>query len=192
MGLAPAIETLYAGHLFRSRTEARWAVFFDAAGIPWQYEAEGYEIPSGRYLPDFLLPRESVHIEVKGVLPTPEPCDAPFDMDPVYRSLLELPSATNKPAFLLVGAPGSWGHAGDPPPIWGVSGVPLNHPERWGFMCGFAWGECSACGVVAIRHPDNDTLCCEGRPMLERGAKVLAAFVAARSARFEHDAKWRP
>ena len=29
---AKAIETRYAGHRFRSRLEARWAVFFDALG----------------------------------------------------------------------------------------------------------------------------------------------------------------
>ena len=28
-----AIETYYKGYRFRSRLEARWAVFFDAAGI---------------------------------------------------------------------------------------------------------------------------------------------------------------
>ena len=28
-----AIETRYNGYRFRSRTEARWAVFFDAFGI---------------------------------------------------------------------------------------------------------------------------------------------------------------
>jgi len=38
------IETKYAGPLFRSRTEARWAVFFDAAGIEWQYEHEGFNV----------------------------------------------------------------------------------------------------------------------------------------------------
>lgn len=51
-----AIETEYAGCRFRSRLEARWAVFFDALDIRWQYEVEGYETPEGRYLPDFLLP----------------------------------------------------------------------------------------------------------------------------------------
>lgn len=50
-----AIETKYAGHHFRSRLEARWAVFFDALKIPWEYEPEGFECPSGWYLPDFLL-----------------------------------------------------------------------------------------------------------------------------------------
>ena len=30
-----AIETSYKGYLFRSRLEARWAVFFDALGLVW-------------------------------------------------------------------------------------------------------------------------------------------------------------
>ena len=55
------IETVYNGYRFRSRLEARWAVFFDAAGIKYQYESEGFEVnPYGdtpiRYLPDFYLP----------------------------------------------------------------------------------------------------------------------------------------
>ena len=28
----------------RSRLEARWAVFFDTAGIAWQYEPEGFDL----------------------------------------------------------------------------------------------------------------------------------------------------
>lgn len=63
---AKAIETRYAGHRFRSRLEARWAVFFDTLGVAWQYEPEGFELPSGRYLPDFLLPDLDVWFEVKG------------------------------------------------------------------------------------------------------------------------------
>lgn len=65
-----AIETSYAGCRFRSRTEARWAVFFDALGIPWEYEKEGYELPSGWYLPDFWLPEDQLWVEIKGQSPT--------------------------------------------------------------------------------------------------------------------------
>lgn len=51
-----AIETTYKGIKFRSRLEARWAVFFDACGVNWEYEPEGFELPNGQYyLPDFLL-----------------------------------------------------------------------------------------------------------------------------------------
>ena len=61
-----AIQTQYNGYLFRSRLEARWAVFFDAAGIEYQYEPEGYEDEFGnRYLPDFYLPQFDVYVEVK-------------------------------------------------------------------------------------------------------------------------------
>jgi hypothetical protein len=42
-GIKP-IETLYRGYRFRSRLEARWAVFFDAAGIRWRYEEQGYDL----------------------------------------------------------------------------------------------------------------------------------------------------
>ena len=51
-----AIQTEYRGYLFRSRLEARWAVFFDACGVEYEYEPEGYDLGSGlMYLPDFLL-----------------------------------------------------------------------------------------------------------------------------------------
>ena len=42
------IETQYKGYLFRSRLEARWAVFFDAIGISWEYMPEAFELPDGK------------------------------------------------------------------------------------------------------------------------------------------------
>jgi hypothetical protein len=52
-----AIETVYKGYRFRSRLEARWGVFFDALGIQWEYEKEGFQLSNGEwYLPDFWLP----------------------------------------------------------------------------------------------------------------------------------------
>jgi hypothetical protein len=73
-----AIQTEYKGYLFRSRLEARWAVFFDSLGVSWEYEAEGYDLGDGLYyLPDFLLHHVTVnhgyferncdiYVEVKG------------------------------------------------------------------------------------------------------------------------------
>ena len=67
-----AIETEYAGHLFRSRLEARWAVCFDRLKVEWQYEPQGYYVggmgdnAGRRYLPDFYLPRTQTWVEVKG------------------------------------------------------------------------------------------------------------------------------
>jgi len=72
-----AIETKYKGYKFRSRLEARWAVFFDSIGIEWLYEPEGFEKEVNgeliRYLPDFYLPEKNIWVEVKGKL---SECDA--------------------------------------------------------------------------------------------------------------------
>ena len=66
--MAPSsLETVYAGKLFRSRLEARWAVFMDAAGIEWIYEATWLETPFGNWLPDFQL-TDGRWVEVKGRL----------------------------------------------------------------------------------------------------------------------------
>lgn len=77
-----AIETEYAGYRFRSRLEARWAVFFDALGIEWEYEPQGYTLKDGtNYLPDFYIHKvggrtgkgkrkrgDGIFVEVKGFL----------------------------------------------------------------------------------------------------------------------------
>jgi hypothetical protein len=60
-----AIPTGYKGRLFRSRLEARWAVFFDEMGIEWGYEVEGYEFGGRRVLADFWLPQYDCFWEVK-------------------------------------------------------------------------------------------------------------------------------
>ena len=69
------IETEYKGYKFRSRLEARWAVFLDSIDAEWEYEPEGYNLPGyQRYLPDFLVHNVKgrcggdLFIEVKGVL----------------------------------------------------------------------------------------------------------------------------
>lgn len=74
------IETVYNGYRFRSRLEARWAVFLDAIGADWEYEPEGFDLGNGIfYLPDFKIRTMSkyyrtpteFYLEVKGV-PTKE------------------------------------------------------------------------------------------------------------------------
>ena len=61
-----AIETEYNGYRFRSRLEARWAVFFDASKIQYEYEPEGFVLSNGdKYLPDFYLPDFELYVEIK-------------------------------------------------------------------------------------------------------------------------------
>ena len=50
------IETLYRGHYFRSKAEARFAVFLDCLGVKWEYEPQGFDLGNGlKYLPDFKI-----------------------------------------------------------------------------------------------------------------------------------------
>ena len=53
-GVRP-IETRYKGYRFRSRLEARWAVFFENLGVRWEYEPEGFHVGDEMYLPDFCV-----------------------------------------------------------------------------------------------------------------------------------------
>ena len=49
-----AKPTEYNGRQHRSRLEARWSVYFESAGIEFEYEPTAYELPDGKgYLPDF-------------------------------------------------------------------------------------------------------------------------------------------
>jgi len=68
MNLA-AIPTEFNGVMYRSRTEARWAVFFKALDLDVRYEPEGYDLHGLRYAPDFLVPAWDLFVEVKPSLP---------------------------------------------------------------------------------------------------------------------------
>jgi hypothetical protein len=92
-----AIETSYNGVRFRSRTEARWAVFFDASDIPWEYEREGFRLKTGQwYLPDFWLPTWNCFVEIKGEEPPEE----------AIEKCRALRDESDKPVLLIVGTPG--------------------------------------------------------------------------------------
>ena len=66
------IETFYNGYRFRSRLEARWAVFFDALGVEYDYEPEGFDLGNGLYyLPDFKIKCWGTRGEIN---------DKPFDL----------------------------------------------------------------------------------------------------------------
>jgi hypothetical protein len=93
-----AIETVYKGHRFRSRTEARWAVFFDTLGWQWHYETEGYALGLSKtwYLPDFYMPTWDKYVEVK-------PLNQPTVEEMKKAALLI--QHTGKAMLMLIGQP---------------------------------------------------------------------------------------
>jgi hypothetical protein len=97
-----AIETSYQGYRFRSRLEARWAVFFDAVGLNFEYEKEGFDLGDpGYYLPDFYLSSLDTWVEIK-------PNGGEKDRA-VIAKCHTLAVGVQKPVLLIAGSPGySW------------------------------------------------------------------------------------
>lgn len=151
-----AIQTRYAGCRFRSRIEARWAVFFDYLGIGWEYEPQGFDLPSGPYLPDFVLDLgDGLWWEVKGASPTRHELNLAW----------ELFEATHKHVYVVHGSIPRDEH--ESPRIAHVGSTAVRwfiRPGAIGFIPDLPGFDQSG-----IDHPD-----------------LLAAYQAARSARFEH------
>lgn len=93
-----SVPTLYKGIQFRSRLEARWAIFFDELGIEWDYEPETFETKYGYYMPDFFLPSINRWFIVKG---TKIPDDE-------SKKVLELSRITAARAIIAEGSIPEW------------------------------------------------------------------------------------
>lgn len=95
------IETIYKGRRFRSRLEARWAIFFDAIDIGWEYETEGFQIGDTKYLTDFKLlsfgsKAVDLFVEIKPRKPSLEE----------IKKCYEVAVGTNTNMLLICGTPG--------------------------------------------------------------------------------------
>lgn len=163
-----AIETHYKGFRFRSRLEARHAVFLDALGLLWTYEAEGYDLgAAGFYLPDFWLPALGCWLEIKGAAPNPGE----------VRKAVALAREAGRAVVIFQGEI-------DPAMMGGLAS------DRF-FPGGYIWAGCGVCGWVDIidfqaRNAVLCPACCVPRLFRATTPALRAAFVAARSARFEH------
>lgn len=174
-----AIETVYNGYRFRSRLEARWAVFFDTLGIAYQYEPEGFDLGNGIwYLPDFWLPRQGCWIEIKGNSPTKTEDE----------KASALAKGTQHTVFIFFG--------GIPIPANQEELIQNNDSAHIYFPSGggdnyYAWCECPKCGELGIEYDGRAARLCNCYPFSNKGYnvgsdKLTNAYLAARQARFEH------
>lgn len=187
MNTFKAIETRYKGYRFRSRLEARWAVFFDALGTKWEYEKEGYELPSGHYLPDFWLPY--------GPFGDPEMVGAGFwvEIKPIAPTQHEMQLMAE-----LVKCTGHRGYIFSGQPDVGCGVVVFQHwrggePEHVamdGYISFNPLLSFDVAGDFVVAHPSTNYGPCNlpfSRvwPPLN-GSDAIEAIHSARSARFEH------
>jgi hypothetical protein len=172
-----AIETRYAGCRFRSRLEARWAVFFDAMNITWEYEKEGYELRSGRYLPDFWLPNvptrrygDGTWVEIKPSNPSPLEQQLLAELCGADEELHEHGVASG---IILVGQPGNSGDSHLQIGPW---------PDN--FM---VFMQCQKCLCVKFEFMEGSYMICPrcDSPASHESPKIVAALERATSARFE-------
>lgn len=225
-GIKP-IPTRYAGCHFRSRLEARWAVFMDHLGVPWRYEPEGYVVDGAPYLPDFLVYPDSGQafwLEIKGTFPSAEE----------LAKAKGLAEGTGIRAFVY------WGEVSVPAPdlsqldFRAYAGLDENVEYRWDDHCGWLirdlpspaprwewdlaptafffypgagdraprsacwwWTDCHYCGrVIPKIHgqigvcPNESDDSIVSRDLYPNFAhhtpRLMSAYQAARSARFEH------
>ena len=189
-----AIQTQYKGYSFRSRLEARWAVFFDALGAEWEYEAQGYDLGElGYYLPDFWLPMHPDHnfggrledgtsvnqwpnpgifVEIKGAWPS----------DNEIAKIEKLAKGTKHHTLLFVGLPGARRpHVATKDKLFSY---PRGEQERYSLDDYYT----SEYKVDYIKIAAYCLQFCNFGQCMPCGhdADFIGAILAARSARFEH------
>lgn len=204
------IETFYNGYRFRSRLEARWAVFFDAIHMQYRYEYSGYDLGGIAYLPDFQFTYPSKLMQGSYAIQRTEFAE----IKPTAPTRYEW----NKAVLLCYGLERDVhifsGEIGNATRIWTLvfldaylpeflSGPRLNAPDTTHAMppyicCYSLWAQCRFCGRIQISrrwmhvHIDEVEQVCdfcghEGIKILNTESEdLLTAFAKARSARFEH------
>lgn len=211
MSAIKAIETRYAGCHFRSRLEARWAVFFDHLGVAWEYEPQGFaweaktikspwgrdeELQGGLYLPDFWLPSISTWFEVKGNEQTNEESRVHFEFSlltgqrhitacgDIPRDVDSLKCNGGSESMYLDGEC-------DFHYLWCVCpwckkpGIAFD--GRGARVCGFkAHHETEEAAWADPRFDSSKHWRVDDKCYTFDDQRILAAYLAARSARFEH------
>lgn len=185
------IQTYYNGYHFRSRLEARWAVFLDALGVRYEYEPEGFDLGDGLYyLPDFRVkcwgtrgsfdgPPFDLYIEIKGAMSND-------DARKIKRFVFEEPDkCLVKNSLLIVDKIPIHGTACDSyvlgcyDPMPGSDLCPFNYETVDGDMFG-AYPAATPDGRFYLMGDEGSYINNDHLP------KIIRAYDCARQARFEH------
>ncbi len=181
MCAAVPIQTRYKGCYFRSRLEARWAVFFDHLGLDWEHEPQGYVLDGIPYLPDFklVLPGGGlVFAEVKAA-------GTDWHEGRHVRLCRALARDTGWPVILLIGVPAYRAYHRFTPDLEADSFQAVffrDYEPKIATVDGY-WMQSivvdQQTGALDFAHDDH-----EARKSFGEG--LVGAVQAARSARFEH------
>jgi hypothetical protein len=176
--LMKSIPTTYNGIIFRSRMEARWAVFMNALSVAFDYEPEGYDLNGVFYLPDFWLPDLNIFMEIKPLVPTED------EMEKARR----LVQHTGCDLVFQVGNPRFRDSADG-------AGFPMILTQDGGLDISYLWCECPNCDRIGIQfdgRADRIPCRCRKSPHGDKGynydsPRLVEAFRVAQGFRF-----WSP
>lgn len=150
------LPTKYLGIKYRSRLEARWAVFLTHLDVDFEYEPQGYLLKNGDcYLPDFYLTDLKCWIEIKGNAHQSPDC---------FLKCASLSEITGEKVFLFSGKL----HEG----IAGYLVTPKHIIPRYAFR------EDSEAGKIYLSNRQYS----EFKPSI----RILAAIHSAVNERFDH------
>jgi len=184
-----AIETVYNGYRFRSRLEARWAVFFTCVDVEYVYEFEGYTDGNIKYLPDFYIAQFDAFFEIKPYTGKNSCVD-----DVSWEKAVMLSSLSNKLVYFLCGEPYFNGFdilkyegyiLGSQGP-----GVPFGSDNF------YFWCICPDCGAIGMqyngwadRNKHKDFCCIKDKTKIDGTLhpKLTHAYKTALGMRFEHN-----
>lgn len=174
------IETRYKDYRFRSRLEARWAVFFDALRLDWEYEKEGYDLGDlGFYLPDFWVSNlydrfgnKGMFVEVKGQEATD------LEIEKLARLV-----APGRHAAMLDGGLKPYDEFGNTNEFLEISW----HNGEIGIDNPMVFMMCYSCGAVKYEFPEQNYCKCNlcGAQSDDMHPNIQKAYEKALSARFE-------
>ncbi len=159
----PSISARYDGHDFRSRLEARYAIFFRWVNIPYEYEPRVVHLRPGlNYLPDFWLPDQRMWLEVKG----PSPNQAEMEKGRLLHKV------TGQAVVIFAGNPG-------------LANASMTYAERGESSTIPQWFRCRRCFRVDLNIARRTALCrCEARWRDFDDAKLIGGYEVARAWKF--------
>jgi len=191
-----ALETRYNGFRFRSRMEARWAIYFETCGLAYDYEPEGYDLSQVvcrevRGDPDCVCAAlEALRGKDAWYLPDFFLSDLGFRDEPNPGLFFEVKGLTNdreEGRCLLLGALTQY-------PVIMATTAPFDmaapqerltqHWPGWdSYMC---FLRCGKCGRIKITFAGGFQLGCQycSQPMRDDDPLFRTALMRARAARF--------
>lgn len=184
------IETAYNGYRFRSRLEARWAVFFDALGVDYEYEPEGFDLGNGvYYLPDFRVKCWGNRGEI---------WDEPYDLWIEVKGEMTISDERKLVKFAKKRLLNDMGYEFANPllVVNCIPKSPLDFNESWEYMgsteiCPFNYQliDGDYFGAMPAAHKGKFFLWGADSNYIWNEDEVLNAYDIARQARFEHGEK---